>query len=78
MIRRALSPAGPLWSTCPASGQYWQEFARLLRPGGDLVISDLRHELLTRGSVIKARGPAGEPCIAATCRTGSATTCGRR
>jgi SAM-dependent methyltransferase len=44
------------------------EFARLLRPGGDLVISDLHHELVTRGSVITARGPAGEPCIAATCR----------
>jgi SAM-dependent methyltransferase len=44
------------------------EFARVLRPGGDLVISDLHHELTTRGSVISARGPAGEPCIAATYR----------
>src|SRR5215831_13216805 len=44
------------------------EFARVLRPGGDLVISDIHHELVTRGSVIKARGPAGEPCIAATYR----------
>lgn len=44
------------------------EFARVLRPGGDLVISDVHHELVTRGSVIKARGPAGEPCIAATYR----------
>jgi SAM-dependent methyltransferase len=44
------------------------EFARVLRPGGDLVISDLHHELVARGSVIKARGPAGEPCIAATYR----------
>ena len=44
------------------------EFARVLRPGGDLVISDIHHELITRGSVIKARGPAGEPCIAATYR----------
>jgi SAM-dependent methyltransferase len=44
------------------------EFARVLRPGGDLVISDLHHELVTRGSVIKARGPAGEPWIAATYR----------
>jgi SAM-dependent methyltransferase len=44
------------------------EFARVLRPGGDLVISDLHHELVTRGSVIKARGPAGEPCIVATYR----------
>jgi SAM-dependent methyltransferase len=44
------------------------EFARVLRPGGDLVISDVHHELVTRGSVIKARGPAGEPGIVATYR----------
>jgi SAM-dependent methyltransferase len=44
------------------------EFARVLRPGGDLVISDVHHELVTRGSVITARGPAGEPGIAATYR----------
>ena len=44
------------------------EFARVLRPGGDLVISDIHHEHVTRGSVIKARGPAGEPRIAATYR----------
>jgi ubiquinone/menaquinone biosynthesis C-methylase UbiE len=44
------------------------EFARVLRPGGDLVIFDIHHELVTRGSVITARGPAGEPCIVATYR----------
>ncbi len=44
------------------------EFARVLRLGGDLVISDVHHELVTRGSVITARGPAGEPCIVATYR----------
>lgn len=44
------------------------EFARVLRPGGDLVISDVHHELVTRGSVITARGPAGEPCIVDTYR----------
>jgi SAM-dependent methyltransferase len=44
------------------------EFTRVLRPGGDLVISDIHHELVTWGSVMKARGPAGEPCIAATYR----------
>jgi SAM-dependent methyltransferase len=44
------------------------EFTRVLRPGGDLVISDIHHELVTRGSVITARGPAGEPCIVATYR----------
>src|SRR5271155_4931917 len=44
------------------------EFARVLRPGGDLVISDIHHVLVTHGSVISALGPAGEPCIAATYR----------
>lgn len=44
------------------------EFARVLRPGGDLIISDVHHELVTRGSVITARGPAGEPCLVATYR----------
>jgi SAM-dependent methyltransferase len=44
------------------------EFARVLRTGGDLVISDMHYEHVTRGSVVRARGPAGEPCIAATYR----------
>jgi SAM-dependent methyltransferase len=44
------------------------EFTRVLRAGGDLVISDIHHEHVTRGSVIKARGPAGEPCIVTTYR----------
>jgi SAM-dependent methyltransferase len=44
------------------------EFARVLRPGGDVVISDIHHEHVTRGSVITARGPAGEPCIVDTYR----------
>ena len=44
------------------------EFARVLRPGGNLVISDIHHELVTRGSVITARGPAGQPWVAATYR----------
>jgi SAM-dependent methyltransferase len=40
------------------------EFARVLRPGGDLVISDMHHEQITRGSVMSALGPAGERWIA--------------
>jgi hypothetical protein len=40
----------------------------VLRPGGDLVISDVHHELITRGSVMTCRGPAGEPRIAPTFR----------
>jgi hypothetical protein len=48
--------------------------AARLRPGGDLVISDLHHDLVTCGSVSKARGPAGKPCIA---HLPVPTTCGR-
>jgi ubiquinone/menaquinone biosynthesis C-methylase UbiE len=44
------------------------EFARVLRPGGDLVISDIHHELITRGSAMTARGPGGEPRIAPSYR----------
>ncbi len=44
------------------------EFARVLRPGGDLVISDMHYDQITRGSVISMRGPTGEPCIATTYR----------
>jgi SAM-dependent methyltransferase len=44
------------------------EFARVLRPGGDLVISDIHHEHVNRGSVIKASGPSGGRCIVATYR----------
>lgn len=44
------------------------EFARVLRPGGDLVISDIHHELTTRGSAVTTLGPAGQPRIAATYR----------
>ncbi len=52
----------------PALPPVMAEFARVLRPGGDLVISDMHHEAVNRGSVIKARGPAGEPWLAATYR----------
>jgi ubiquinone/menaquinone biosynthesis C-methylase UbiE len=44
------------------------EFARVLRPAGDLVISDVHHEVITRGSVMTTLGPAGEPRIAPTYR----------
>jgi hypothetical protein len=40
----------------------------VLRPGGDLVISDIHYELITRGSAMTIRGPAGEPRIAPTYR----------
>jgi len=44
------------------------EFARVLRPGGHVVISDAHHELILRGSVVAALGPAGEPGLVATYR----------
>lgn len=44
------------------------EFARVLRPGGHLVVSDVHPELVLRGSVVKALGPAGRPQQAATHR----------
>lgn len=37
------------------------EFARVVRPGGHVVIDDVSHELVFRGSVVKALGPNGEP-----------------
>src|SRR6185295_11894375 len=48
----------------PALAPVLAEFARVLRPGGHLVISDAHHELVLRGSVVHAPGPAGEPGLA--------------
>jgi SAM-dependent methyltransferase len=44
------------------------EAARVLRPGGHLVISDVHYELVLLGSVVKALGPTGQPQIATTHR----------
>lgn len=44
------------------------EFARVLRPGGHLVISDAHHELVFRGSVVKAMTADGGPGLVATYR----------
>jgi ubiquinone/menaquinone biosynthesis C-methylase UbiE len=44
------------------------EFARVLRPGGHLVISDAHHEIVFRGSVPHALGPNNEPGLAASYR----------
>jgi SAM-dependent methyltransferase len=49
-------------------GPVMAEFARVLRLGGHLVISDTHHELVFRGSVVRALGPAGEPGVVATYR----------
>jgi SAM-dependent methyltransferase len=40
------------------------ETARVLRPGGHLIISDVHHDLTFLGSVVKALGPAGQPQMA--------------
>jgi SAM-dependent methyltransferase len=37
------------------------EFARVLRPGGQLVLSDVHHELVFLGSVPRQPGPDGRP-----------------
>jgi ubiquinone/menaquinone biosynthesis C-methylase UbiE len=52
----------------PALAPVLAEFARVLRPGGHLVISDVHHELVLRGSVVHAPGPAGEPGLSPTYR----------
>ena len=44
------------------------EFARVLRPSGHVVIADAHHELVFRGSIVKALGPNGEPGLVATYR----------
>ncbi len=44
------------------------EFARVLRPGGHLVISDVHHVRVEFGSVPRVRGPAGEPGLLAAHR----------
>ena len=44
------------------------EFARVLRPGGNLVISDAHHEIVIRGSVPHALGPNNEPGLAPSYR----------
>jgi SAM-dependent methyltransferase len=44
------------------------QFARVVRPGGHVVIADAHQELLFRGSIVKAPGPDGEPGLVATYR----------
>jgi SAM-dependent methyltransferase len=55
-------------SHLPTLGQAMSEFARVLRPGGHLVISDVSPGLILHGSVVQALGPAGEPGLVPTFR----------
>jgi SAM-dependent methyltransferase len=55
-------------SHVPVLGPVMAEFARVLRPGGHLVISDAHHEIVFRGSVPQALGPNDEPGLVATYR----------
>jgi SAM-dependent methyltransferase len=52
----------------PSLAPVMAEFARVLRPGGHLVISDVHHELVLLGSVVHALGPVGEPGLTSTYR----------
>jgi len=50
----------------PDLAPVFAEFARVLRPGGDLLISDIHPELTRLGSGIKGLGPNGERRLAPT------------
>jgi len=52
----------------PTLAPVMAEFARVLRPGGNLVISDTHHEIVIRGSVPHALGPNNEPGLAPSYR----------
>ena len=55
-------------SHVPDLAPVFAELARVVRPGGHVVIDDVSSELVLRGSVVKALGPNGEPGLAATYR----------
>lgn len=52
----------------PDLAAVYAEFARVLRPGGDLVVSDVHEDLVLLGSVVKGTGPGGRAQLAATTR----------
>jgi SAM-dependent methyltransferase len=52
----------------PTLAPVMAEFARVLRPGGHLVVSDVHRDLVLLGSVVHSPGPAGEPGLAPTYR----------
>ena len=60
--------SGLALSHVPGLAPVMAEFARVLRPGGHLVISDAHHEIVLRGSVPHALGPNNEPGLVASYR----------
>jgi SAM-dependent methyltransferase len=55
-------------SHVPTLAPVMAEFARVLRPGGHLAISDAHHEIVSRGSNPHALGPNNEPGLVASYR----------
>lgn len=55
-------------SHVPSLAPVMAEFARVLRPGGHLAISDAHHEIVFRGSNPQALGPNNEPGLVAAYR----------
>jgi SAM-dependent methyltransferase len=60
--------SGLALSHSPALEPVLAEFARVLRPGGHAVVSDVHCEIAFRGSVPHALGPAGEPALVSAYR----------